>query len=102
MGFLPHLHEASPINVKIAGFVELNELIILTYFDSTKYLGIYVSQNATFHGFYGVKLQNGFFIIFSKRLFFARFCSRSFLIRLLLFSFNRSIRRSIISNYEMN
>ena len=53
MGYLPHLHEVSPINVKFSGFVELDLLIILVYFDLKKYVAIHVLQRSTFRDFFG-------------------------------------------------
>ena len=55
MGFLLRLHQVCPVNVKISGFVELDEAIILTYFDIGKYVGIYDCQMPTFRIFLHVK-----------------------------------------------
>ena len=50
---LPCYTKVSPINVKFSGFVELDLLIILVYFDLKKYVAIHVLQRSTFRDFFG-------------------------------------------------
>ena len=52
MEYIPCLHEVSPINVEFSGFVELDSLIILVYFDLKKYVTIHVFQRSTFRDFF--------------------------------------------------
>ena len=64
MGFLPCYTKGSPINVKISGFVELDEAIILVYLHCRKYIGIYDYQKSTFHSFFVRNYTNDFRLFF--------------------------------------